>query len=131
MDYERDIMGYTEKKRTKLFALPICFTTYTITEDKLSIKRGFLTIVEDEAYMYKIQDVRLRKTFLERIFKLSTIICYTGDKTHPELRLEHIKNGEAIKNYIMDESETARRKRRTLHTMDIGTDGIEDIENID
>lgn len=113
-------MSYIEKKRSLFFALPLCFTTYTINDDKLSIKRGFLTIIEDEAYMYKIQDVRLRKTLVERIFGLSTVICYTGDTTHPELKLEHIKNGEAIKNYLMDASEEARRKRRTLHTMDIG-----------
>ena len=48
---------FVEKKRTKLFGLPLCFTTYTITEDKVSIKSGFLTVVEDEAYMYKIQDI--------------------------------------------------------------------------
>ncbi len=124
-------MNYVEKKRTKLFALPICFTTYTITEDRVSIKRGFLNIVEDEAYMYKIQDVRLKKSIMERIFGLSTIICFTGDTTHPELKLEHIKNGEDIKNYLMDASEEARRKRRTLHTMDINGDlsSIEDIED--
>lgn len=126
-------MNYVEKKRTKLFALPICFTTYSVTEDKVSIKRGFLTIVEDEAYMYKIQDVRLIKTFLQGIFKLSTIICYTGDKTHPELKLESIRNGEEIKNYLMDASEEARRKRRTLHTMDINGDygSVDDIEELD
>lgn len=126
-------MNFVEKKRTALFALPICFTTYTITDDKLSIKRGFLTIIEDEAYMYKIQDVRLRKTLFERIFGISTIICFTGDTTHPELKLEHIRHGEEIKNFLMEASEEARRKRRTLHTMDIGGDlsSIDDIDDID
>lgn len=123
-------MSYFEKKRSMFFGLPICFTSYTITDDKLSIKKGFLTIIEDEAYMYKIQDVRLRKTFFERILGLSTVICFTGDTTHPELKLEHIKHGEDIKNYLMDASEEARRKRRTLHTMDIGGD-MGAIDNID
>ena len=110
---------FVEKKRTKLFGLPLCFTTYTITEDKVSIKSGFLTVVEDEAYMYKIQDIRLRRSPLERMFKLGTIVCYTGDITHPELRIEQVRNAEQIKDFIMKESEEARLKRRTIHTMDI------------
>ncbi len=110
---------FVEKKRTKLFGLPWCFTTYTITEEKVNIKRGFLTVVEDEAYMYKIQDIRLKRTPLERMFKLGTIVCYTGDTTHPELCLEQIKNAGQIKDYLLRASEEARLKRRTIHTMDI------------
>ncbi len=123
-------MSYIEKKRTLLFGLPWCFTTYTITDEKLSIKSGFLSITEDDAYMYKIQDVRLKKSLLERIFGISTVICFTGDTTHPELKLEHIKHGEEIKNYLMDASEEARRKRRTLHTMDIAG-GLSDLGDVD
>ena len=56
---------------------------------------------------------------MERIFGLSTLICYTGDVTHPELKLIHIKNGAEIKKFISEASENERRKKRTLHTMDI------------
>jgi uncharacterized membrane protein YdbT with pleckstrin-like domain len=123
-------MSYIEKKRTKLFALPICFTTYTITDEKLTIKKGFLSITEDDAYMYKIQDVRLTKSLLERIFGIGTIICYTGDTTHPEMHLIHIKHSAEIKDYIMTASEEARRKRRTMHTLDIDADDTEnEIQN--
>lgn len=115
-------MEYKERKRTKLFALPLYFTTYTISEDKLTITSGFLSITIDDAYMYKIQDVRLTKSFLERIFKLGTITCYTGDTTHPELKLQHIKNASKIKDFILGASEEARRKRRTMHTLDIDVD---------
>lgn len=112
-------MEYIERKRTKLFALPVCFTKYTINDDKIIITSGFLNITEDDAYMYKIQDVRLTKSLMERIFKLGTITCYTGDTTHPELKLMHIKNASAIKEFLMEASEEARRKRRTMHTLGI------------
>lgn len=112
-------MMYVEKKRTKFLALPICFTTYAISDDKLTITSGFLNITVDDAYMYKVQDVKLTRSFMERIFKLGTVTCYTGDTTHPELRLLHIKNASLIKDFLMSASEESRRKRRTLHTMDI------------
>jgi uncharacterized membrane protein YdbT with pleckstrin-like domain len=123
-------MIYVEKKRTKFLALPICFTTYTITDEKLTITSGFLDITVDDAFMYKVQDVKLTKSFTERIFKLGTVTCYTGDTTHPELKLLHIKNASVIKDFIMNASEESRRKRRTLHSIDIDASDV-DLEDID
>lgn len=119
-------MVYAERKRTLFLGLPLSFTKYNITEEKISIKSGFLSIVEDDAFMYKIQDVRLKKSLLERIFGLGTVVCYTGDITHPELQLVHIKNATEIKDFIMEASEEARIKRRTLHTMEIDGDFSEE-----
>ena len=107
-------MVYVERKRVKFLGLPLSYTKYTISEEKLTITSGFLSITEDDTFMYKIQDVRLTRSFMERIFKLGTITCYTGDTTHPKLELEHIKRAKNIKDYIMYASEEARRKRRAL-----------------
>lgn len=120
---------FVEKKRTKFLALPICFVTYLISEEKVTIRSGFLTTVEDDAYMYKIQDVRLTKSMLERVFGLGTITCYTGDTTHPELKFIHIKHARTIKEYLITASEEARRKRRTMHTLDIATGDSTDLED--
>ena len=108
-------MVYVERKRTKLLGLPLSYTKYTISEERLRITSGFLSITEDDCFMYKIQDVRLTRSFMERIFKLGTITCYTGDTTHPKLELEHIKQAGTIKDFIMYSSEEARRKRRAYH----------------
>jgi uncharacterized membrane protein YdbT with pleckstrin-like domain len=121
-------MGYVEKKRLKFFGLPLTFTKYTITEEEITITSGFLSITEDDAFMYKIQDVRLIRSLTERLFGLGTIICYTGDTTHPELILNHIKHSGNIKDFIMHSSEEARRKRRFLHTMNIDTDALDSLE---
>ena len=98
-------------------------------DEKITIKSGFLSITEDDAYMYKIQGVRLKKSFLERIFRIGTVICYTGDTTHPELELVHIKHAAEIKDYIMVASEEARRKRRTMHTLDIDVSEMDEESN--
>ncbi|MBE5894303.1 MAG: PH domain-containing protein [Lachnospiraceae bacterium] len=125
-------MEFKERKRWLFFGLPFTFTTYTVTEDMLTIDSGILTRIENDCYMYKIIDVKLETSLLERIFKLGTIICYTGDTTHPELRIMHIKNAKAIKNFILEVSETARKKRRTLNTLDIGGGGImDDVDSIE
>ncbi len=110
---------YTERKRLLFFGLPWTFTKYTITPSLLTISQGLLSTTEDDCYMYKIQDVKLSKTLLERLFGLATITCYTGDVTHKEIKLEHIKHADEIKTYLLKTSEEARIKRRTLSTIDI------------
>lgn len=121
-------MSFVERKRIKFFGLPFSFTKYTITEEKLTITSGFLSITEDDAFMYKIQDVRLTRSLSERMFKLGTITCYTGDTTHPELILRHIKHSGPVKDFIMQYSEEARRKRRALHTMNIDAEELDEAE---
>ena len=120
------MIKFVEKKRTALFALPIYFTTYTITDEMLNVREGFFKITENDCYLYKIQDVTLTMTLIERIFKLSTITCHTGDTTSPTLELKHIKNGKAIKEFLLQASDEARLKRRTINTVNIGADDIEE-----
>ena len=75
--------------------------------------------------MYKIQDVKLTTSLLERIVGLGTITCYTGDVTDAELKLIHVKHAKDIKAYLLKASEAARLKRRTLSTMDISAHGVD------
>ena len=123
-------MEYTERKRWMFFGLPFTFTKYTVREDMITVAEGFFRTIENDCYMYKVQDVELEISLLERIFGLGTVVCYTGDTTHPKLLLEHIKNAKDVKNYILKESEEARRKRRTLNTLDIGS-GSFDADDMD
>ena len=122
------MMGFKERKRWLFLGLPFTFTKYTIKEDLITIDSGFIKTQEDDCYMYKIQDVVLNVSLLERIANLGTIKCFTGDTTHSVLIIQHVKNAKLIKNFILEASEKARMKRRTLNTLDIGTgDMLDDI----
>ena len=116
---------FVERKRLLFLALPWTFTKYTISPGFLTISKGFFNTTEDDCYMYKIQDVKLNTSFIERILGLATVVCYTGDVTHSEIRLIHIKHAKEIKSYLLKTSEEARLKRRTINTVDIGADGLD------
>ena len=122
-------MEFKEKKRSLFFGLPLSFTTYTITETKINIKKALLRTVEDDTLLYKVQDVKLVRGLWERIFKLGTVICYSSDVTDAKLMLTHIKNCSEIKEYILHTSELERRKVRTVHT--VGLDAAEEAGYLD
>ena len=112
-------MTYTEKKRWTFFGLPWTFTTYTVTDEVITINSGFLRRVENDCYLYQVVDVRLESGLMERLFGLGTIHCFSGDVTDPDLRLMHIKHAKEIKNYILKQSEEERIRRKTLNTQSL------------
>ena len=123
---EQEIM-YKERKRILFLGLPWTFTRYIITDDLITINKGFFKVEEDDCYMYKVQDVKLTVTLMERILRLGTIVCYTGDVTNPQLILKHVRKAREIKNYLLKASEEARMRRRTLNTLNIGAEELDDM----
>lgn len=119
-----------EKKRWLFLGLPFTFTKYVIKEDMITVDTGVFTKVENDCYMYKVQDVEHTASIWERMVGLGTIVCYTGDTTHPKLLIEHIRNSKAIKEFILKESEEARLKRRTVNMLDIGSGEAGDIDDV-
>lgn len=123
-------MEFVERKRWLFLGLPFTFTKYTIKEDMITIDTGLLKTVENDCYMYKVQDVQLTATLAEKLFRLGTVTCFTGDTTDPRLELVHIKNARAVKDFILEMSEAARIKRRTVNMLDIGSGDISDIDDV-
>lgn len=122
---------FKERKRWVFLGLPFTFTKYTIKADMITIDKGLLKTTEDDCYMYKVQDVKHTATLFEKIVKIGTVTCYTGDTTDPVLVLSHIKHSKDIKNYIFQASEEARIKRRTMNMLDISAQGDGNIDHLD
>lgn len=133
MDMNKDLgtVEFRQRKRWVFLGLPFTFTVYTIKEDMITIECGFFNKKENDCYMYKVQDVEHTSTFFERLVGLGTVVCYTGDTTHPKLVLEHIRMSKDIKNFILEASEEARIRRRTVNMLDIGDGVMSDIDDVD
>lgn len=126
---EEDTVEFVERKRWLFLGLPFTFTKYIVKEDIITVREGFFKTVENDCYMYKVQDVQHSATLAEKLFKLGTVICFTGDTTHAQLVLKHVKNSRAIKDFILEQSETARLKRRTVNMLDIGSGDMDDMDD--
>lgn len=121
------MIEFVERKRWLFLGLPFTFTKYTVKEDMITIAEGLFKTVENDCYMYKVQDVEHSATLMEKMFRLGTVTCYTGDTTHPLLILTHIKNSKAVKEFILRQSEEERLRRRTVNMLDIGSDEVDDV----
>jgi len=102
---------WRERKRT-IFGLPISFTVYKLTEEKLYVESGFLSKKEEEVRLYRIMDLTLNRPLGQRIFGLGTIHCCTADKSTPEFDIRNIKNSRDVKNMLSDMVEKQREEKR-------------------
>ena len=103
---------WNDKKRCLFFGLPLSFTKYTCTDEKFIVETGVLSTREDEIRLYRILDLTLERSFLQRIFGLGTISCDTVDKSMPKLIIKNVKNSREVKEMISEAVEKERVKKR-------------------
>ena len=112
------------RKRT-LFGLPLSFTVYKLTNEKLMIESGFLNKKEEEIRLYRILDITLRRSLGEMMFGLGTIHCCSADKSTPEFDISRIKNPRIVKEQLSGLVEFERTARRVSSRELMAGDGDE------
>lgn len=113
---------WTDKKRT-LFGLPLSFTRYTLTSEKLIITVKFLAVHEEEIRLYRIMDVTLKQSLFQRLFGIGTIHCCSADTSTPEFDITSIKTPKKVRDLLSDTVETERQERKIASTEFINMDG--------
>lgn len=111
--------------RKRHFRLPISFTRYSMTEDRLYLKTGFLNLKEEEILLYRVQDVTLKRSLGQRIFGVGTVCVRSSDLSVPHLDLVNIINSKAVKDMISDKVEDAKDRRRMRTTELLDLDGAD------
>lgn len=103
---------WSDRKRLTLFGLPWTFTKYRCTSEKFIIESGVFSTKEEEIRLYRILDLTLERSFLQRIFGLGTIYCDTVDKSTPKLVIKNVKNSRKVKELLSEAVEEERVKKR-------------------
>jgi len=120
---------YLWKDRKRYFGLPLSFTRYCLSEDRLFVSEGFLNIKDDEILLYRVRDIDTRRSLWQRLFGVGTVIVVSSDKTMPNLVLKNIKDPVFVKELIHKQVEETKIKRRVRFgeiMTDADGDGIED-----
>ena len=98
--------------RKRFFGLPLSFTRYALSEDRLFLKRGFFKVKFDELVLYRVRDISLSVNLWQRIFGVGTVTVLSSDKTNPELVLKNIRQPREVKELIHKNVEKMKIERR-------------------
>ena len=100
------------KDRKRYFGLPLSFTRYSLSEDRLFVSVGFLSIRDDEVLLYRVRDIDTSRSLWQRMFGVGTVTVISSDKTMPNLVLKNIKDPVFVKELIHKQVEEMKIKRR-------------------
>ena len=103
---------YIWKDRKRYFGLPISFTRYALSEDRLFTSVGFLNIKDDEILLYRVRDIDTSRSIFQRLFGVGTVTVMSSDKTMPNLVLQNIKDPVMVKELLHKQVEDMKIKRR-------------------
>ena len=119
---------YIWKDRKRILGMPITFTRYRLSDDRLFCEKGFLNIKQDEVLLYRVRDLQLNMSLGQRIFGVGTICVVSSDKSVPHMDLVNVKDPRNVKELIHRSVEEAKDKRR-MRTMEVM--GGEDADHVD
>ena len=121
---------YLWKDRKRYFGMPLSFTRYMLSEDRLFISVGFLNIKDDEILLYRVRDIDTQRSLWQRIFGVGTVTVISSDQTMPSLVLKNVKDPVFVKELIHKQVEEMKIKRRVrfgeVMTSDMDGDGEPD-----
>ena len=101
---------WKDKKRT-IFGLPISFTKYILTEEKLVIDKGFFSKTQEEVRLYRMTDFSVRQSLFDRFFNVGRINISSSDNTQGEFTLMGVKKPYVVKEILSDYVEKEREKK--------------------
>lgn len=120
---------WSDKKR--ILGMPISFTTYSLSEDRLFVDKGLIRLQSDEILLYRVRDLSVSQTLGQRIFGVGSIIVQSSDKTSPVLEVKNIKDAFNVKEILHQNVEKMKieRRMRVGEILEDGHDYAEDLDN--
>ena len=98
--------------RKRYFGLPISFTKYSMSEDRLFVETGLLNLSQDEVRLYRILDLKLKRSLGQRFFGVGSIIVSSSDKSLGTFEIKNIKNSANVKEMLSVQVEQQRESKR-------------------
>ena len=103
---------YIWRDRKRFLGMPLSFTRYALSEDRLFLSVGFFSIKDEEVLLYRVRDISSSRTLWQRLFGVGTVTVLSSDKTMPNLVLKNIKNPMRIKEVLHNQVEEMKIRRR-------------------
>ena len=100
--------------RSRILGMPITFTKYSMSDDRIFCEKGLLSVKFEEIMLYRVRDISLTISLWQRIFRVGSVLVQSSDKSLPRLLLKNIREPRGVKELIhkqVEEMKLARRLR--------------------
>ena len=88
---------------------------YEVSNDRIEWSRGILDRRVDNIDMFRVVDLKMRRSLLDCIFGVGTVALITTDKTDPEFVFEKVRDCRDLYDIIKKASLEADRKTGVVH----------------
>ena len=109
---DKTTIVYLWKDRKRHLGMPLSFTRYALSEDRLFLSVGFINIRDEEVLLYRVRDITTSRTLWQRLFGVGTITVASSDKTMPVLVLQNVKDPTLVKELLHKTVEEIKISRR-------------------
>lgn len=103
---------YLWSDRRRCLGMPLSFTRYALSDDRLFLETGLLNTRCEEILLYRVRDISLKISLGQRIFGVGTVTIQSSDQSCPVLELKNIKNPRETKEIIHQAVEDMKIRRR-------------------
>jgi uncharacterized membrane protein YdbT with pleckstrin-like domain len=91
--------------------MPISFTTYSLSDDRLFVETGFLNRKYEEILLYRVRDISLARNLGQMIFGVGTIKIISSDMSAGELQIVNVRASKQVKELLHQLVEEAKIRR--------------------
>lgn len=98
--------------RSRILGLPITYTKYSMSDDRIFCEKGLLNMKFEEILLYRVRDISMKITLGQRIFGVGSILLQSSDKTAPVLEIKNVKHPRQVKEMIHQQVEQVKEQRR-------------------
>ena len=123
-------LTYLWKDRKRFLGMPLTFTRYALSEDRLFRSEGCFSIKDSEVLLYRVRDIETARTLWQRIFGVGTVTVMSSDKSTPTLVLKNIRNPMGVKELLHKQVEEMKIRRR-VRLGEVMTTGMDDEDGMD
>ncbi len=95
--------------------LKLKMTFYEVTTDRIEYNRGVLDRKVDNLDMFRVIDLKLRRSLLDCVFGIGEVTLTTTDKSDSTFKFEKMRQSRKLYDVIKKASLEADRKQQVIH----------------
>ena len=122
---------YLWNDRKRILGMPLSFTKYSLSKDRIFVKTGFFTSKFEEVVLYRVRDLSLTRSLWQKLFGVGSVTIQSSDKSMPTLVLKNIKKSFEVKELLHACIEEMKKERRMRIGEIVGDDDDLDDDDVD